>query len=82
MGFRDKEADRIIEEARITFDKEKRIQLYRDFHRILHEQQPYTFLFVSESLVAVDRRFNNVNVYPLGIDTTEWWVRGKDQRYR
>ncbi len=82
VGFRDKEADRIIEEARITFDKEKRIQLYRDFHRILHEQQPYTFLFVSESLVAVDRRFNNVNVYPLGIDTTEWWVRGKDQRYR
>lgn len=82
VGFRSEEADRIIEEARVTFDKAARTRLYRKFHRILHEQQPYTFLFVSESLVAVDKRFANVNVYPLGLDTTEWWVPAGNQRYR
>jgi peptide/nickel transport system substrate-binding protein len=82
VGFANHETDRIIEEGRVTFDKEKRVKLFRRFHRIMHDEQPYTFLFVNESLVAVDRRFENVNIYPLGIDTTEWWVPTKRQRYR
>jgi peptide/nickel transport system substrate-binding protein len=82
VGFSNKEADNIIEEARITFDKEERVKFYRRFHQILHEEQPYTFLFVGQSLVSIDRRFENVNIYSLGIDTTEWWVPAKNQRYR
>jgi peptide/nickel transport system substrate-binding protein len=82
IGFSDREADLIIEEGRVTFDKEKRVKLYRRFHQIMHEEQPYTFLFVNESLVAVDRRFENVNVYPLGLDTSEWWVPTKRQKYK
>lgn len=82
IGFANREADSIIEKARVTFDKDKRVQLYRRFHRIMHEEQPYTFLFVSESLIAVDRRFQNVNVYPLGIDTGEWWVPEKRRKYK
>lgn len=82
IGFSNREADLIIEEARVTFDKEKRVQLYRRFHRIMFEEQPYTFLFVNESLVAVDRRFENVNVYPLGFDTSEWWVTEKRRKYK
>jgi peptide/nickel transport system substrate-binding protein len=81
IGFFDREADLIIEEGRVTFDKEKRVKLYRRFHQIMHEEQPYTFLFVNESLVAVDRRFENVNVYPLGLDTSEWWVPQKRRKY-
>ena len=81
VGFHSEEADRIIEEARVTFDKKKRIELYRKFHRILHEKQPYTFLFVSESLVAVDKRFENLIVYPLGLDPREWWVPTERQKY-
>jgi len=82
IGFTNREADLIIEEARVTFEKEKRVQLYRRFHQIMHEEQPYTFLFVNESLVAVDRRFESVNVYPLGLDTSEWWVPAKRRKYK
>jgi peptide/nickel transport system substrate-binding protein len=82
IGFSNREADLIIEEARVTFEKEKRVQLYRRFHQIMHEEQPYTFLFVNESLVAVDRRFESVNVYPLGLDTSEWWVTEKRRKYK
>ena len=82
IGFVDLEADRIIEDGRTEFDREKRAAMYRRFHRILHEEQPYTFLFNRDNLVALDRRFQNVTVYPLGPDSTEWWVPTKDQRYR
>ncbi|MFV1956966.1 MAG: peptide-binding protein [bacterium] len=82
VGFKNAEADRIIEEARVTFDKTKRIKMYRRFHRILHDEQPYTFLFVSKSLVALNKRFENVTVYPLGLDPTEWYVPLGRQKYK
>jgi peptide/nickel transport system substrate-binding protein len=82
VGFINEEADRIIENARPEFDRQKRASMYRRFHEILHEEQPYTFLFNRNSLVALDRRFENVIEYPLGPDSTEWYVPAEVQRYR
>ena len=81
VGFVNDEADWIIEEARVTFDRARRIELYHRFHEILHEEQPYTFLFCTESLAAVHRRFRNVVVYPLGLRPVEWWVPAELWRY-
>jgi len=82
VGFVNEEADRIIVDARSEFDRENRSEMYRRFHRILHEEQPYTFLFSRDSLVALDKRFENVKVYPLGPDSREWYVPTEDQRYK
>lgn len=74
IGFKNEEADKLIEEARTEFDREKRKELYTRFSEIVHEEQPYTFLFCRKSTVAVNKRFENVVVYPLGIDPTKWHV--------
>ncbi len=74
IGFKNKEADKLIEEARTEFDRDKRKELYRRFAEIVHNEQPYTFLFCRKSTVAVNKRFENVLVYPLGIDPLEWHV--------
>jgi peptide/nickel transport system substrate-binding protein len=74
VGFVNEEADRLIEAARKEFDRDKRIEMYRRFAEIVHEEQPYTFMFCNKSTVAVNKRFENVVVYPLGIDPTEWHV--------
>ena len=74
IGFKNEEADKLIEEARTEFDRGKRKELYRKFAEIVHEEQPYTFLFCRKSTVAVNKRFENVIVYPLGIDLLEWHV--------
>jgi peptide/nickel transport system substrate-binding protein len=81
VGFKNEEADRIIEKGRRTFDDAKRHKMYHRFHEIVHEQQPYTFLFTTEALVAVQRRFENVEVYPLGLEPERWWVPLDKQRY-
>jgi peptide/nickel transport system substrate-binding protein len=81
VGFINSEADSIIETARMEFDPEKRRKLYHRFHEILHKEQPYTFLYTLESLVAVARRFQNVNIYPMGPYPREWWVPISDQKY-
>ncbi len=41
---------------------------------MIHEEQPYTFLFARKSTAAVHRRFHNVKFYPLGFDAREWFV--------
>lgn len=81
VGFENKKADDLIEEARKEFDREKRIELYRKFSEIVHEEQPYTFLFCRKSTVAVNNRFENVEVYPLGLDPIEWYVPKAYQKY-
>jgi len=82
VGFKNAEADKIIEEARKEFNENKRIELYKKFANIVHDEQPYTFLFCGKSPVAVSNRFKDVNVYPLGLDFLEWYVPAELQKYQ
>lgn len=74
VGFENKEADRLIEEGRQEFDPQKRAALYRELHRIIDDVQPYTFLYTSPNLIALDRRFTNIKIHPSGMDVLEWKV--------
>ncbi len=73
-SFSNREADRIIEAARKEFNDSKREKMYRRFHEILHEEQPYTFLFCTPALSAVSRRFDNVKVHTTGLEIREWRI--------
>jgi peptide/nickel transport system substrate-binding protein len=81
-GFSNKEADKLIEEARRTLDPDKRYELYHQFHKLLHEEQPYTFLTSRPTFVFLDKRFENVKIHALGIDFLEWYVPKDKQRYK
>lgn len=74
VGFKEPEADRLILEGREEFDRGRRAALYQRLHEIIDREQPYTFLYSSPSLVALHRRFENVRVYPIGMDPMEWRV--------
>lgn len=52
VGFRNAEADEIIETLRRTFDPNTRIELLHRFQEILHEEQPYTFFFAPDAVVC------------------------------
>ncbi len=83
VGFKNKRVDELIEKGRREFDEKKRIAMYKEIHRILHREQPYTFLFSNMSLLGVSRRFQNTKVYNIypGVDITEWWVPKSLQKY-
>lgn len=81
VGFENAEADKIIEDARKEFNNDKRAKLYKKFANIIHNEQPYTFLFCRKSPVAVSNRFKGVKVHPLGLDFLEWYVPAQLQKY-
>lgn len=82
VGFQNAEADKLIEDARREFDKDKRMAMYCRLQEIIHDEQPYTFLFTLKELEAVSRRFQNVVVYPMGMSSLYWWVPEGAQKYR
>ncbi len=65
VGFRNAEADEIIEEARRTFDPDARAALFHRFHQIVHEEQPYTFWFSGLEIGAWRSNVENVNFSPV-----------------
>lgn len=81
ISYRNARVDRILEDYRREFDPKKRVELYKEFQRILNDEQPYTFLFARKTVTAVQRRFHGVTVYPAGLRPQEWWVPLSEQRY-
>ena len=81
MSFINAEVDQILEDYRREFDMERRIALYRRFQEILHEEQPYTFLWKPRTARAYSRRFSGVTWYPPGVRLQDWWVAQEVQMY-
>ncbi|MEM8493997.1 MAG: ABC transporter substrate-binding protein [Planctomycetota bacterium] len=76
------ELDTIIDQARMTLDEAERMELWRAAHRIIFDEQPYTFLFNRQSLRFVDGRFRNVDLVTSGLnDRTEWFAPTAMQRW-
>ncbi|MFA5553041.1 MAG: peptide-binding protein [Phycisphaerae bacterium] len=82
VRFNNPEADKLIEQARQTLDPNSRNQLYHRFHRIIHEEQPYTFIYTRPEQRFLHRRFENVKIYKLGINEHEWYVPIEKQKYK
>ncbi len=82
VGYRNEEIDRLLEQIRRTMDDGERSSLCHRVHRILHEEQPYTFLYARPTFRPIDRRFENVKVYKLGLKYWEWYVPKDRQRYK
>ena len=83
VAFNIEEADRLMEEARVTLDEDKRNELYRRFAMVLHQEQPYTFLTTRPHLKVLDKRFKGVIIHKGGgLDEREWFVPRGMQKYR
>jgi peptide/nickel transport system substrate-binding protein len=82
ISYKNPRVDAILEEYRRTFDEAKRIELYREFQRLLNVEQPYTFLFMQKAVTAVSRRFQGVEVLASGgLRPLEWWVPKAQQKH-
>ena len=75
--------DKLIETARMTPDAAERLKMWHQVHRIIHEDQPYTFLFTSKSVDFINKRIQNVKMTKkLGLnDQNEWFIKKAAQTW-
>ncbi len=74
MSYSNPELDAAIRAARSTVDEDQRMPLWHQCERILHEDQPYTFLTIRQSLLLVDKRVQNVKTAATGLNFVGDWV--------
>ena len=72
IGFRNADADRIAEGLRREFDPQKRTELCHEFHALVHDLQPYTFIYQRERVVAYKDWLNDT-FFPLA--PPNWDIR-------
>ncbi|WP_420842825.1 peptide-binding protein [Desulfovibrio mangrovi] len=79
--YRNPELDALLEQGRTTLDREARKLAYDGVQRILHEDQPYSFLYVPYSLPIIHGRIKGIEPAPAGIthNIDRWWIP-KDER--
>jgi peptide/nickel transport system substrate-binding protein len=78
-GYISPEADKLLEEGRRTIDRSARKAAYAKLHKLVHEDQPYTFLFAPQSHYAWSRRVKgvspvDVSSLPRWPGVARWWV--------
>jgi peptide/nickel transport system substrate-binding protein len=71
------DASDLIDEGRKTMDAESRMLIWHDFHDILHEEQPYTFVRVAPWIRFINREIGNVETYPVGLEPAEFFRIGE-----
>jgi peptide/nickel transport system substrate-binding protein len=58
--------DSLLELGRREFDREKRQKIYHEVHRLIHEDQPYTFVNSVPEKRPINKRIGNVTLSPDG----------------
>lgn len=71
MSYSSPRLDKALEAARVTVDEAERMKKWHEVHRILHEEQPYTFLLNRKGLRFIDSRIKNVQTTKMGLN----WIR-------
>jgi ABC-type transport system substrate-binding protein len=75
IGYENPEVDKLIEELRVTLDENKQVELYHQIHKLIYDDQPYTFLFMDKQTAGHDARLENISFYKIrpGVDAREWY---------
>lgn len=81
ISYRNSDVDRLLEEGRRTFDRNRRRAAYFRMQEIIGEEQPYTFLYVPDALPVVHSRFHGIEPAPAGIgyNFIKWYVPRQEQ---
>ena len=88
-SYRSPELDKLIDKARVTMDRAQRMKLWNQVHAVLHEDQPYTFLFYRKALRLFNNRIQNIGTSKMGLNYEQmnpfnpipWYVPTDRQRY-
>ena len=76
VGYKNKRVDSLIEKAEVTIDKKEFSKIYKKIYRYISEDIPYIFLFIPDSITAVNKNIKNVKPAFIGVmHNQEEWIK-------
>ena len=82
-GYSNPEVDELLVKGRHMLDPEERKPVYWRIQELIHEDQPYLFLYAPLSLPIIRAEVMGVEPAPAGITYNQerWWIRGAGGAY-
>lgn len=78
IGYNNPAVDKLLEQGRLEFDPEKRMQIYHEFAKVLYEDSPLVYLSAGYGLTAIHKRVHGIMnpVPPAGVsyDSQKWYI--------
>jgi peptide/nickel transport system substrate-binding protein len=75
--------DAVIDKAKTIVNDAERMPVWHEVHRIIAEDQPYTFLVADHELAGVNKRFKGVEATKTGLNSkTEWYVPATQRKFK
>lgn len=71
-GYRNSEADKILVQLESNITSEIKNEKIKEFQKIIHQDEPVTFLYWMPNLVAQNKRIKNISITPYGVITHCW----------
>ena len=77
IGYSNKKVDSLIDKARMTLSRDKRIPILREVYREIAKDVPYAFLFNPKfGFYGHSKRMKRVkDTYKFGVGTAYWWIK-------
>jgi peptide/nickel transport system substrate-binding protein len=82
ISWSNAEVDKLIDAGRQELDEAKRMAIWHKLHKVIADEQPYTFLWTTSSRVFIQPRFKNTQPYKLGVNVYDWYVPAGQQKYK
>ncbi len=76
-AYRNPEVDSLLDEANATLDIGKKRTIYKQLHRLLAEEAPYTYLWTLTNYAAYNRKVRKVEIHPTRFFTfvRDWYLQ-------
>jgi len=81
-GTNSPQIDRLLDTLQLIVDREEALPFWREYQRVILEEQPYTFIYFDDRLDGVNRRLRDVQMDARGewVNIKDWWIPLEERR--
>jgi len=72
VSYQNNIMDNIMDKLAKAQSRESKRKLYYEFQRIIHEDQPMTFMYWKSNIIGINNRIENIDISPLGAIAHCW----------
>jgi peptide/nickel transport system substrate-binding protein len=81
VHYSNSKVDRLIEIGREEMDLVEAAAIWKELQEVIYKDQPYTFLYWIDRIIAVNAKFKNVHPIPLSAlyNLEEWYIESESK---
>jgi len=72
VSYQNRIVDNILDQLVTVQAREKKRKLYFEFQKIIHEDEPMTFMYWKSNIIGINNKLENITISPLGAIARCW----------